>query len=70
MSELFSWLVEGDQALSVLLMIGTGIVVLICGLVAFSIGHDIGFSRGRRYQLRQGYQPRRDAAGRPLKERL
>jgi hypothetical protein len=69
MSELFSWLVEGDQALSVLLMIGTGIVVLICGLVAFSIGHDVGFARGRRYQLRQGYQPERDWNGRRIRER-
>jgi hypothetical protein len=68
MSELFSWLVEGNQALSVLLMIATGIVVVICGLVAFSVGHDIGFARGRRYQARQGYAPR-DASGRLIRER-
>jgi hypothetical protein len=68
MSELFNWLVE-DQTLSLLLMVGLGIVALIAGVICFSLGHDLGFRRGRRYQLRQGYEPERDSSGRRLRER-
>jgi hypothetical protein len=69
MNELFGWLIEGEQVLSLLLMIGLGLVALIAGLVCFNIGFDIGFARGRRYQLRQGYEPDRDSSGRRIRER-